>query len=319
MMQVPVTVSIIIEWENATRIGAARALAMLERLQEQIVGAKASGGWEFELLLLHHSEQGVPAEVAAAFASFDEIGVSGRLIALDTSDYYRQKNAGADHATGELALFLDSDVIPRSGWLEKMLAAMRDPGVALVGGSTTIEGPGWYDRAMALTWIFPIPNAGRGLQPSTFFYANNFIVRSHVFAANRFPDTRQFRGQCSALADQLVSKGLTMRMHHAAIVGHPPPLARHLLQRGYLSGGDLLTWLKMSQPKGAAWRGTKIVAHDLLSALRQIREHAGGTGIGLIGGLGAALLAAVYNAARYLGFWVHLAAPVHRASSSHSD
>jgi len=44
------------------------------------------------------------------------------------------RNAGIDHANGEILLFLDDDAIAEKKWLSNMIAAFDDPEVAAAGG-----------------------------------------------------------------------------------------------------------------------------------------------------------------------------------------
>jgi mycofactocin system glycosyltransferase len=51
------------------------------------------------------------------------------------------RNAGLRAATTEFVAFLDSDVVPRAGWLEVMLGHFSDPEVALVAPRIVARGP----------------------------------------------------------------------------------------------------------------------------------------------------------------------------------
>src|SRR5688500_12914512 len=66
---------------------------------------------------------------------------AGRSITFVTlpeeADYYRAKNRGFDAASGDIAIFADSDCRLERDWLEQMLAPFADPKVSIVAGRTT--------------------------------------------------------------------------------------------------------------------------------------------------------------------------------------
>jgi hypothetical protein len=302
-----ISVSIIIEWENATRIGAARALRMLATVHDQLADSTVTAFGAAELIILYPIGDAVPAMLKDAVTRIRQTGVACRIVPTAITDYYQQKNAGAAIARGDLLVFLDSDVVPRAGWLRHLLTAIRDPRVAVVGGATTIDHYDFYSRALALIWIFPLPPITPNTRPTHFFWANNFVARRNTFLRYRFPDTGQYRGQCSMLADTMRRDGLTLLMNDAALVGHPPPAASDLLRRGYHSGADLVPWLRVNSGPSPWWQGTKIVAHDILVALRRIRTERREVGLGHGGAIAAIGVTGAYYAARALGFGLALA------------
>ena len=52
--------------------------------------------------------------------------------------------------------FLDSDVVPEPGWLDRLLDALAGPGVEVVAGGTYVEPVGLVGKTFALTWFFPL-------------------------------------------------------------------------------------------------------------------------------------------------------------------
>lgn len=296
--------SLIIEWENATRIGTERAERMFGALAAQLRDPVVASFGRAELLVLYPAARGEPAVLRSALARFHAAGTRGRAIPVDTDDYYQQKNVGARLAEGRLLVFIDSDVIPREGWLRHLLEPTVDPAVALVGGETTIECDSPYARMIALIWIFKLPRPELGTRPSEFFWANNFVVRREVFAFHSFPDTGQYRGQCGILASTMLRAGFHLRMSHQALVEHSPPPFSLLLQRGYRSGKDLFAWLKRDRRPRIVWTGTKVVGHDLLIGLQRIRTERRAVGLTFAQAMCAGALALAYNGARALGFVV---------------
>src|SRR4029077_19368753 len=65
-----------------------------------------------------------------------------RLLPTADSRYCSLKNAGAAASSGEIIIFLDSDVIPEPNWLAALLETFSNPHVSVVVGSTHGDCPG---------------------------------------------------------------------------------------------------------------------------------------------------------------------------------
>jgi GT2 family glycosyltransferase len=64
------------------------------------------------------------------------------------------RNRGLEEARGEVAVFLDDDAVPRSGWLAALLAPFTRASVACAGGRIVVQFPGtaappWFSPALA--------------------------------------------------------------------------------------------------------------------------------------------------------------------------
>lgn len=292
--------SIIVEWENARTVGASRAEAVVDELLSQIRGV--SSPQAIELVFVCTSGTCEEADIQAILAARKKsLPNRVKIVAVETGDYYQQKNLGAAAADGRLLLFIDSDVVPQPGWLRGMLEAADDPRVDVVGGVTIVSCSGFYERAMALIWIFPLRPEQASLVPVAYFHANNFAISATLFAGHRFPDTGQHRGQCGLLADELRSAGRRIWLSQRARVEHPPPEGvRQFFLRAWRSGRDEAMRQRI---KGKSWiaGGTKVVAADLLYAFRRVRSDHGLVGFGPVRALAAAALALAYYGTRYLG------------------
>lgn len=236
------SLSIIVEWENARLAEAARPLAMLRELARQLDELAARAPCQVELLLLHDPRA---VEAAGIEALLDRVrpraawAATVRLLASADRTYYQQKNLGVGQTSGEIVLFVDSDVVPEAGWLERLLTCLDDPRAAVACGSTYIEPAGLYDRAMALVWLFPLRPAVERVEEVKAFYANNAAFRRAVIEANPFPDLPTFRGQCRLLSQRLREQGFTILRHTGARVSHPPPNGvRHFVNRAVCEGHD---------------------------------------------------------------------------------
>ena len=304
------SLSIVIEWENAGRIGAARARRMLRALRRQLRDVDPGATAGHEIILLHDPlkvrretiaesvrEAGPdwPAEIT--YAPVPGIG------------YYRQKNAGAALARNDILIFLDSDVVPEPGWLDRLTKPFASPGVEVVCGNTFVAPDSLYSAAMALTWIFPLRSTETGLVPSRFFHANNVAFRRALFALHPFPETGQFRGQCGFLAEELIRNGHEIYLSRDAQVAHAPPQGlKHFVLRALWGGYDERIRAKLLARRSVA-RGTRSPARKLGTYVSRIFRERRRVELGLGGAAVAAGIAIVYQGLRVASYLASRAAP----------
>lgn len=296
--------SIVVEWENARLSEAERSLRMLAELARQLDAERARGSRRVEILVLHNPEA---VEAGAIAALVDRVRPRAawpaqvRLIASGGRGYYQQKNFGVTQASGDLVLFVDSDVVPEPGWLERLLAAFDDPGSSVVCGSTYVELGSWYERAMAAFWLFPLRSARDGLEEAEAFHANNVAFRREVIAANPFPDLPTFRGQCGVLCASLRARGVRIRRHAGARVSHPPPNGlRHFVNRAMTEGHDDALRDRLAGRK-AVKSGFKDFTRRMRRATGRIAAGRREAGLSVPGAAGAWGLALGYHGCKLAG------------------
>lgn len=218
--------SLVIEWENARHSEVARALAMLERLLAQIdeTGAGAAG---VEIFLVFDSREIDPRVVKAAAERLRERAgpeLPVHEVPVPGGRYYQLKNEGARRASGEIILFLDSDVLPEAGWLRHLLATFQDPKVQVAVGNVHVDATRLYGRLFALTWYFPSRSADGPPLVSGTSMVNNIAMRRGVFDRHPFPDDPTlYIAQCTNWADALRQNGIDIYLNPSARVAHPPP------------------------------------------------------------------------------------------------
>ncbi len=249
-----VAVSIIIEWANTELNGTPRAKILLELL-----------GRQWGQLLRHEYPEGLspeaiqyldrlvtPAQVLIISATPIEDGVEKEIRSGVPADfdlelhvtpgleYYGLKNFGAERATGNLILFVDSDVEPEAGWLAHLLGTFADPSMQVVCGQTYIPPDSLYASAFSLGWTYDLRDPrGRLIQPVKV-YANNIVFHAEVFRQTGFASLgKRSRGASSLLRKHLEQLGISIWENRSARVGHPPPANfQHLTTRALAHGRD---------------------------------------------------------------------------------
>ena len=121
----------------------------------------------------------IRARAAAAFDTSIEV--------KEGLDYYPLKNFGAGMASGDLLLFVDSDVLPDPGWLAHLVGSFARPDVAVVSGQTYVGAHGLVGRAFALGWSYELRDPSGGLVQGPKFSGNNVAFRTDVFRRTGFP------------------------------------------------------------------------------------------------------------------------------------
>jgi hypothetical protein len=165
-----------------------------------------------------------------------------RLVPVDAGEYYELKNAGAKETTGDVIVFLDSDVIPEPGWLSSLIEPLANQSVGVVAGNSYLEPQGFYGKTFALAWFFPLRATEARVEPARKFFANNVAFRREVFERFPFPTLDDAsRGSCWRLAQILKANGVGMVRSTGAQVSHPAPNGvRHFAARGLAQGRDRL-------------------------------------------------------------------------------
>jgi len=247
--------SIVTEWANTRLNGIPRAWLLFDALAEQ---------WRAIRHRVH--PDGLPPGAAELLARFEprvEIVVASgtpevraledeirarlppefdlRLLVADGCEYYPLKNEAARIASGDVLLFVDSDVLPDPGWMAHLVGSFARPDVDVICGQTYVAPTTPYARAFALGWTYlPRRDDTEIVKPSKF-YANTIAFRTEVFrSVGGFADIgRKTRGAASLMRAALGKIGVSVWENPRAAVAHPPPANfSHLAVRAIAHGRD---------------------------------------------------------------------------------
>lgn len=249
------SVSVVLEWENATHASQDRPRQTLAALRAQAsecfsdtpsfpsnVDSHVRLSTPLDLIIPYDSNEVDESEVRRVVSDLvtESESLHVRILPVGDGTYCRQKNAGAAVATGEIIILLDSDVTPEPNWLASFMRAFSDPRVQVAVGNTYVDiSPGdAYSRSMALTWMFPLRDTEGGLRPSDWFYANNVAFRREILLSHPFPYTPGLKHHPAALlVRQLEQEGITLWHVGDARGHHPAPNGIvHFYQRAIAAG-----------------------------------------------------------------------------------
>lgn len=285
----PLRLSLIMEWSNTRLNGQPRALALLERLDRQ---------WQ-ELRARHYPES-LPPEARRLLDGLDPrpelLIVSSEAVGIATEDdvrrrlsrsfdvsihvaegleYYPLKNQGANLVSGDILLFIDSDVLPDDGWLTHLLGTFARADVHVVCGQVYVAPIDVWSTAFALGWTYDLRASPDGLIKPQKFYANNIAFRASVFRRTTFrPLGLRSRGASSLLRRDLDRLGMSVWENRRAAVDHPAPASlRHLLVRALAHGRD--HYLKDTEERSVRGlrRSLGIAAERLVRGFTRTRQH----------------------------------------------
>lgn len=226
-------VSVVVEWETVLEGKRSRGAACLASLRAQIAEWPSC-----ETVVCFDPAEATEASVRAAIGgewpgALVVAAVPSRL------DYYGKKNHGFTLTSGDVVVFLDSDLIPERDWLRNLIAPFADYRVSIAVGRTHFETTTLYERAVALFWIFETRDASSPLRPTHRLVSNNVAFRRALFTHFPFPERPTFRGQCSELASLIEGRGITMYEQPSARASHPAPDgARRFFTRAWQAGHD---------------------------------------------------------------------------------
>jgi len=242
------SISIVIEWDNPVFSDLSRAHTMLARLGAQLSALPRPVTPPPELVLVCNPETAEPGWVENE--ARQHLGTAVNMVTLEVIAgkglrYYEMKNIGARHTSGDVIIFIDSDVIPEDAWLESLVSAICRENVAVVGGETYVETHTFFQRAFALLWPFPHRTDEITFTSTNRFFANNVAFRKEVFLKHPFPDLPCYRMQSYILGQILLAEGYKIYLYTAARTEHPAINGfKHFIVRALCVGHDRLFYAR---------------------------------------------------------------------------
>jgi hypothetical protein len=241
----PLRLSIIVEWANTRLHGTPRAWRTIDVLIEQWRAISAGSfpeslpadGVSFlrrfdpraELLIASSNTADRDFEAEVRRRVPDEI-VTLAVLVSEGLGYHPLKRFGGERASGDILLFLDSDVVPDPGWLAHLLGSFANPDVQVVFGQPYVAPTNVFTRAFALGWIYDLRDEPGRLAVHHRLFPNNTAFRADVYRRTGFrPIGTRTRGATTQLQADLSKLGFAVWQNSNARVDHPAPLGFHHL------------------------------------------------------------------------------------------
>jgi len=310
-------VSIIIEWKNQALAADHRAIAMLDQLRIQwapiarngkVAGAAISSSCEL-LFVVDSTEARAHLDqiLGNRFQDSDSDFIV-RILHGEGSSYYQLKHRGAAEASGNVLVFLDSDVIPDDGWLAALLGAVSRDDVSLVCGDTYVQPDETIGKTFAAIW-FSLPSSRRtGLEVDVQCAANNLACPASFYREHPFVDVPGAnRGALPEMRRELATQGILMCRCPQARVSHPAPDGiGQVFLRGIGRGRNIYFRARHDpDPTGLGMRVWRVQARGISRFLRNRRA----VGINALELPFAFALVCTYYGLQGIGAWLTWLAP----------
>jgi mycofactocin glycosyltransferase len=189
-----------------------RSVRTLERCLEGVSAQRTS--IRYRIVVMHSGDEPIEARVLSRFAEVEFRVFPDQLLPAV------KRNWAARDADTPWLLFLDSDCVPCSSWLETMLAAAEIDVVNAIGGSVDIARPwgltSWIMHLLEFGEWLPAAAAG----PCRDFPSCNALYQRELFiAAGGFPETF-LPCEDTILNAQLRARGCQLAFIPDAVVEH---------------------------------------------------------------------------------------------------
>ncbi len=140
-----------------------------------------------------------------------------RVIAQRNRGAAAARNAGAEQARGEIALFIDGDCVPASNWIQAMLAPLSDAEIIGACGMKQTRQPGIIPRFIQMEFDYRYDNE-RKLRYIDFIDSGTAAYRREVFLQTGGFDVTLADAEDVDLSYRLSARGYRMAFARDAIV-----------------------------------------------------------------------------------------------------
>lgn len=203
--QQTMSTSIVIELDNAafseTRIWSARLLHLLAWINAAPEVRVA------DIVIAYN--QAMDAKVKFTLGNLPDIKCKLTLLPVsgDDAHYYAMKNAGAEVVSGDIVVFLDSDLEPFSGSLHDLVYPIYSGNQVVSCGAVGFPFSSFISKVLALSWVFPILGI-RETIPENQMLVNNCAFNRTWFLNHKFKtDLGGFKVACHVLSTELKPEG----------------------------------------------------------------------------------------------------------------
>ena len=143
------------------------------------------------------------------------------------------RNLGAQHACGDIVLFLDADSAPDARWIEAMTAPFNDPTIAGASGEKKTRQKNLWARFVQIEYDFKYDRIAAHSKID-FVDSSTAAYRREVFLSNGGFDTSLMEAEDVELSFRLAERGYRMVLIRDAITYHTHPESlRHYLKRKF--------------------------------------------------------------------------------------
>lgn len=258
--------SIIIETENLGQAGIDDLCDTLDSLASQTL--PVTNAREVMIVAAGHVSQEAVGSLGVRYPWVMVHRVDHAL------EYLESKQAGARMATGDIIVFVDSDVVYEPTWLDRIVRGfVQSPGAAVVAGDTRIRGGSVYATAIQLVWMMDTVRTKPHPVLVSHFDLNNFAIRRDVFlGAPIYAGLPLYRAHTVEVRKQLFMRGYSAVQVPGARGWHlPPGSLADLWYRLLVYGSDAVAKSEYRFPHG----GTVVRHPSLLRRLVRIPVFVG--------------------------------------------
>lgn len=223
--------SIVYETENLTSVELDNIYRSLSSIAAQEVSPERAN--EFLIIDGGYAPEQVIQELCSMYS-----WVTVRRI--PQISYYSAKMAGAQLASGEVVIFLDSDCVYTPNWLKDVLTVfVENPDINVVAGETSTRVSNSYELAIAMHYFFPRFSKREKPYVSREYFMNAVAFRRSFLIENPIPtNVSLYRGNCNLHCAYLRTKAHQILKHPQAQALHEPPTLAFLTWRYLLRGRD---------------------------------------------------------------------------------